>query len=330
MRRTALGIAIVIALGSFAFARDRPQTPLEVKVSETRRDSLDTKPRLFVTFYNRSNDVHFWWEWTANGEPQPKDFQRSCGDLDAERFICAWPHLEGPDRPDPVEISSDIRHLAMPLKELEFDTEYCFKFMAQHEDGLTSPAWSEWACTRTRQPPPLPDKPTVTQVTVLPGKTGEGEIGGAVPDRVLVEWTGNRNNTASYSVERMLESGWTTRSSGIRADLAPLEEAVPVGADPLPTLARPARYRVCARNISGQTCSDGVSTKSYAAEEKMDPDLVVKPTEPAADTKIDTDAVLAPTAPPADVYRPGPMQAPPAAEGFKRGPFTVPTEQPIR
>jgi hypothetical protein len=331
MRRTALGIGLAIAIiGEPALARDRPETPLAVEVSETDRDSLDTKPRLFVTLYNRSDDVHFWWEWTANGEPQPKDFERSCGDLDPDRFICAWPHLQGPDRPDPIETDNDIRHLAMMLKELEFDTEYCFKFMAQHEDGLTSPTWSEWACTRTRQPPPLPDKPTVTQVAVLPAKTGQGEIGGAVPARVLVEWTGNRDTTANYSVERMLESGWTTRTSGIRRDLDPLEVAVPVGADPLPTFERPVRYRVCAWNISGKTCSDGVSTETYAAEEKIDPDLVVKPTEPPAETRRDTDAMTAPTVPPADVLRPGPYQAPPAAEPMRRGPFTAPTEPVIR
>jgi hypothetical protein len=100
----------------------------------------------------------------------------------------------------------------------------------------------------------------------------------------------------------------------------------------LPTLANPHRYRVCAENISGVACSDGVSTGEYAAEQRLDPDLVVKQPEPAADTKIDTDLVVTPPAEPvirpapqpAPAEAPPPPPAPPAAEGFKRGPYTSP------
>jgi hypothetical protein len=331
MRRTALAIGLAVAIiGEPALARDRPATPSLVSVGEIGGGSLERKPGLVVTFYNRSNDVHFWWEWTANGEPQPKDFERSCGDLDPTRFICAWPHLHGPDRPDPVETDGDVRHLAMKLKELEFDTEYCFKFMAQHEDGLTSEIWSEWACKRTSVAPAPPGKPTVTKVTGLPAKSGEGEVGGPEPHRVLVEWTGDRDSTHEYFVERMFDAGWRTQGPSFRRDLDPLEGVVPIPADEVPTLERPARFRVCASNITGRTCSDGVSTETYAAEEKIDSDLVVKPTEPPAETRRDTDAMTVPTVPPADVLRPGPVEAPPAAEPRRRGPFTAPAEPVIR
>ena len=98
----------------------------------------------------------------------------------------------------------------------------------------------------------------------------------------------------------------------------------------LPTRAKPQRYRVCAENISGVACSDGVSTAEYAAEQRLDPDLVVKQPEPAADTQIDPDLVVAPPAepiirpPPQPIEAPPAPPAPPAAEGFKRGPYTSP------
>jgi hypothetical protein len=76
-----------------------------------------------------------------------------------------------------------------------------------------------------------------------------------------------------------------------------------------------------------------MSTKTYAAEKQIDPDLVVKPSEPAADTGLPADAVVAP---PSDAIREAPAKGdttyvaptPHRAETLRRGPYSVPVNPP--
>ncbi len=319
--RLATTASIVLAttiMADRAIARDRPGTPNEVQVWE-REQSLAERPRLQVSFRSTASEkVHFWFEWTRNGEPQSKAElkpQLSCPNPDTYALVCALNYLAFPGAGGERALSdSDQREAPYEIlvKDVEFDTEYCFRFMAQGEDGVIADIWSAWACRRTRPAPARPEKPKVTQVTVLPARSGQGEIGGAVPPRVLVEWIGDRDTTDSYYVERLATSGWSLQRTGrLDADLEPLEAAVPVAADEVPTLERPARYRVCAWNVSGPTCSDGVSTETYAAEPKNDSDLIEQPPADAADTRVESDAMRAPPA--ADTRRDSPaMEQPPA------------------
>jgi hypothetical protein len=345
---TLAGIALAATLAPQpAFARDRPGTPNEVQVWE-REWSLAERPRLQVSFRNTAKEkVHFWFEWTVNGEPQSKaDLQPmlSCPDANTYFLICSLNYLAFPRQGGREAAASDTENRELPyeilVKDAAFDTEYCFRFMAQDEDGVHSEIWSAWACKRTRPAPPPPGKPAVTQVTPLPGSSGKGEIGGPVPDRVLVEWTGGGSNTAGYAIEQQLERGWFAHADSIRSDAQPLEAAVTV--DELPTLERPTRFRVCAWNVGGRTCSDGVSTATYAAQPKVDTDAILAPAvepleaapqgdahaappAPAADTRVESDAIVAPPperiAPPPP---PPPPAAPPAAEGRRRGPYGAP------
>jgi hypothetical protein len=325
----------LVAIAEHAEARDRPGTPNEVWVGVPERP-LDRKPRLLVTFRNTASEkVHFWVEWTHDGEAQPSDFREraSCPGPGVEVRVCAQPYLFAPGpgtmRGQPT---TDTREHAFALyvNDVDFDAEYCFRFMAQDEDGVISEIWSAWACTRTPAAPAPPGKPGDPRLTLLPGKSGEGEVGGPQPHRILAEWTGAPGEVASYHVQLLTAGGWARTSEAVRADASPLETTMTTSE--LPTLAKPQRYRVCAENISGVACSDGVSTGEYAAEQKLDPDLVVKQPDPAADTKIDSDLVVAPPAEPvirpapqpAPTEAPPPPPAPPAAEGFKRGPYTSP------
>jgi hypothetical protein len=304
-----------------SIARDRPGTPNEVQVWQ-RESSLSERPRLQVSFRNTAKEkVHFWFEWTANGEPQSKADLRpmlSCPDPNTYGLICslnylAFPQQDGRERATSVADDRGVPYEII-VKDVAFDTEYCFRFMAQDEDGVISEIWSAWACRRTRPAPAPPGKPAITQVSVLPAKSGQGESGGPVPARVLVEWTGDRDSTAGYSIERQFQSGWMTQGGGFRRDLEPLEAAVPVPAAELPTLERPARYRVCASNISGKTCSDGVSTATYAASPRVDSDAIVAPPS----------GPILETAPQGDAAGAAPPAAPPAAEQRRRGPFVAP------
>jgi hypothetical protein len=319
MVRTLTGTLLALAIvAEPAIARDRPGTPTDVYVWQLE-PPLARRPRVVVRFRNTATEnVHFWFEWTANGEPQPKsDFRHraSCPDRGPDDVVCATqflsvPQEEGDRRVGASDTTERDHPFGVLLGELEFDTEYCFRFMAQDEDGAISEIWSDWVCRRTSPAPPLPGKPTVTQLTALPAKTGRGEIGGPEPDRVLVEWEGGGTGAAYYLVQRLLESGaWGTEASDIPTHTDPLEWVVAV--KELPTFERPQRFRVCSANVSGMTCSDGVETKTYAAEKKIDTDLVVKPTEPPAETKIDTGAVVAPSAPAAVRRKTGPFTADP-------------------
>ena len=334
-------MALLFAAGLLAdtpvVARDRPGTPNEVEVLLPPVNYYAKRPILLVTFHNTaSEDVSFWVEWTANGEPRPPSFGPEfieCPVREATTYWCARDFLRV-ERGGKLQALSQTDQRDVPfafyVSDVDFGIDYCFRLMAQDTDGVISETWSGWACRKTPPMPEPPEKPQITHVTLLPGRTGEGEIGGPVPNRVLVEWADESERAGHYVVQELFEnSRWGTISGEVVRKSEPWEAAVDVKV--LPTMEQPARYRVCAVNIAGETCSDSVSSKTYAADEQIDPDLVVKPREPAADTRLPSDAVVKPAEPAADTRLPSDAVVAPTphrADTLRRGPYSVPVIPP--
>ena len=115
-------------------------------------------PRLLVTFRNTASEkVHFWVEWTHDGEPQPPDFgeRTSCPGPGVEVRVCARPYLfkpaYGTGRGQP---KTDTREHAFDLAFVHCSSAAQY---VEHLDGvpkildfgdMDSQKWLEYARTR--------------------------------------------------------------------------------------------------------------------------------------------------------------------------------------
>jgi len=138
---------------------------------------------------------------------------------------------------------------AFLLKNMEFDTEYCFRYKHQYID------WSGWLCARTPAAPPRPGAPGRPELTLLPATTGKGELGPGHPFRILVEWEDKSDPSLAegYSVEWQESGRWRSSQEDEGSRESNFERAVafPKDADPDDVYT----FRVCAYNLSGRACS---------------------------------------------------------------------------
>ncbi|MEP7247531.1 MAG: hypothetical protein ABI885_28145, partial [Gammaproteobacteria bacterium] len=190
-------------LAALAEARDRPSPPTDVFASATAYNFLTSRPRLLVHFRNgASENVGFLLEWTRNGQPMNPDLSGlvQCATGGAQDYGCRAMYWFTKGRYGPGYLKDsrgDIEGFFM--NNVDFDTDYCFRFMAITDSQVISGSWSGWGCVHTPSLPPPPPAPVDAQVTFLPGNDGRGQIGDATPPRELLEWRAQQNGyVASY------------------------------------------------------------------------------------------------------------------------------------
>ncbi len=231
-------------------ARDRPGTP------NNESAGLDLAhhrlPALKVSFNNTATEtVTFWIEWTVNGQRMPPTFPTRVGkhNLSCTQF----------DSCDGLTFVGTHRHTAargrgeksFHIWELDYDTEYCFRFKARDEDGVVSEIWSAWACARTPVRPPAPRAPQKLQATFTPATSGRGVPGPGTPHRVLLEWdlsADDKNGVTAYVVEGGIPEGPGTFPEEATRKIRPgINEVIVQVLDP-PTAERTRKSVVTARS----------------------------------------------------------------------------------
>jgi hypothetical protein len=264
-------LAGLATLTNPAAARDRPGTPNEVSVGECRLDLYNkyaVTPRICVKFQNTATEeVTFAVDWMMNGEGQSEKLSRhevTCWTKDAVLHDCSAAVMIGQRSGNAFTTDRTSPQGLIISKNLAFDTNYCFRFEAIDEDGITSEIWSAWACVHTRPPPPPPPAPTDVRVTLLPAESGAGVPGPGKPPRVLVEWNADDFGVAWYAVQRF-NRGWPAPGPFPGKKLNTEHEEI-VDLDPQDLAAAPIltglEYRVCAENVAGESCSPAVSTST--------------------------------------------------------------------
>jgi len=265
--------------------------------------SLRERPRILVVpgvYYARSNptslaDTAFSLDlqWTADGAPMSPQLpfpQADCSYGSAQQYNCDALKFFRQNRRGLVN-SPDPQ--AFVIKDLEYDTEYCFRFRKNEGD------WTQWSCDRTPPPPAAPPAPPRPQLTAIAAVSGRGTVGDGHGFQLLAEWapSASEADVAGYQVELITPSsgGYGVVPSanaagsamGMRPGAGPYEQliALPADADP------DGRYvvRVCALNIAHRACSPGASIDGRAYAQAKRPHAGL-PTSTGGATSEATDA----------------------------------------
>ena len=302
-RAASILCAALLALAATGAAAT-PGTPIPLNAGQSSY-SLSEPPRVGVSFRNTASEkVRFHMEWTANGQRMPFPAEQvSCRGFRSTGMYCASGHLFGPTGQF-LEHKRDYPY-EMVIKGLAFDTQYCFRFIAEDESGVRSKLWSGWVCGRTDSAPPVPAAVGQLQLTPIAGTSGRGEVGGSTPDRLLVEWRapGTESNIAWYAIEtaRIAQQPAFVEDGLLRVKpsrQAGYEAVYDRAIDP----NNPILIRVCSVNISGRSCS---------AHKRFPPrpvEIDAKPRLPQHDVKLDERAGSTPQSSPPAAAKPAAIQ----------------------
>ena len=278
-------IGAAIAAGPPATARDRPGTPDSLYGTRCPDSNWTvTTPSICVQLRNTaSEDVVFIVEWTIDGEIQGEPVRRAlrveCLDsLWAVRLECDG--AVSMQTGAPREMSQD-RSQGIRFSGLSYGSRYCFRFKAQDEDSVESEEWSQNVCVQEPSRPPSPPAPTNVQATLLPGDTGRGAPGAGTPPRVLVEWDADDSLVGYYLVQRYDGTWRPRRGEGpVPYELNRAhEETVATTFQDVADHPMGVLYRVCAGNVTGETCSVAASTSNWTG-------TVDRPTLPIGDMSV--------------------------------------------
>lgn len=209
--------------------------------------------------------VKYSFQWTIDGTPGPASLSgiAECFNSRTTRYSCSalqnWFKTGQALRPQRVR---DSDQQAFLMRDMEFDTEYCFRFRVEE-----SP-WTQWTCARTPPAPAPPLEPQPPIVTAELADSGKGKVGGATPNRFLVEWEGGpgERQVVYYVIEWSRKyDRWSADPSQKRYFRGEPHEGFVVL--PYEAAESPDTYylfRVCAQNIGGRTCSAASRTLGAA------------------------------------------------------------------
>ena len=303
--------------GAGASASDRPGTPNRETAYECRKEGsppYETRPSVCVMFTNTASErVRFDVEWTANGvKLSQEDFK---GHIECARRVVpqfdpggtqcvAGANLQGGGAstqvgglidwhdfvPDvlageaPVNDPAIAREAFM-AKDLEFDTEYCFRFKARDVgNDMVSEEWSNWACAHTAPAPPKPSPPADLKLAFTAAYWNGGRDSPPVPAHIDFTWTADeryvayleltdhaapegvepRNPLAAPSPSDRGVNELSDGDRGLSDRLAPSGRAAVVYFEPNELDALPQRtFRVCAHNVAGVSCSAWASIPEW-------------------------------------------------------------------
>ena len=247
----------------FAAPQDRPATPTDVAVYHCSRQQ-EFPPKICVSFKNAATEpVGFWFEWTRNGDKLPSTlagYDAQC--LQGSLYGCdALNWFGGPTAYAPKVRYTTDREWAFGfvLVNLDYDTDFCFRFKAVNKDGIVSENWSEWRCANTGGVPVIPSPPKAPVVTLMQATSGLRTPGEGTPWRLLVEWEKDLSDKVGwYEIEREGNLGTGSIAETIRQEAdKPTEVMIPLVSDrnyPI-TNERKFRVRVCAANPAMRKCS---------------------------------------------------------------------------
>lgn len=209
-------------------------------------------PVVQLTFKGyRGDKVRFLVQAKRNGE-QWTYYQDNIGSCPVETaqpdavFRCAYAPVGG--KPGNLHGTPGRDGYMMMFRNLDWNSEYCFRLLTQDEDGEYAKLWTGWACDRTNAAPPPLRAPYGVTITGVPAKRGDVD-NDATPDRLWVTYVPDTGSVESWLEKSpaLDNAAWARvpKSSpgkrGIVVDYA-LDQ-------------KPAYFRVCASNITGQACS---------------------------------------------------------------------------
>jgi hypothetical protein len=267
-------IAVACLAGTAAHAR--PGTPDRERAWFC---GTPERPRICAEFFNTADQVSFWIEARANGALLSLTREHvGCPQYSASysyRCLVSFAHgkwvaagitnTKGPSAIEKlVDPSTLDKFRSQPvgfyLIEVDYETEYCFRFRSVDMDGMISERWSGSACARTPPappPPPRPEPPASVRIWFLPGNDGAGQPGNGTPDRVLLKWIGGANSY-EQNVEAVLGQEPASGEITQIADGAWNFQAVIRIADGRP--GNQYGYRVCSINPTAKVCAAPVYT----------------------------------------------------------------------
>jgi hypothetical protein len=156
------------------------------------------------------------------------------------------------------------------LKNLDFDTDYCFRFKARDADsGVLSEIWSNDACTRTSSPPPKP-RSDIPRATYHPSQWDGSSKSKPRPNRVVIE--PRVNGPVAYVTFDVREYGKDHSSTleGVFGDSTHKRGGGPETFEIPPQWVKdgPPVYivKVCAHNFSGSSCAETSTAPLPTAE----------------------------------------------------------------
>ncbi|MCL6740609.1 hypothetical protein LZ518_05615 [Sphingomonas sp. RB56-2] len=212
-------------------------------------------------------------EWTANGQPMPVPLpspDAQCIEISAQAYSCEALIHWFKGRYAGGRPGRNLSRIDYPegflIKNLDLDTEYCFRFLIA---WINDPRreWTQWTCATAASPPPLPRPfaPSQPVLTILPAESGFGQVGDGQPLRILVEWKPNRaNNGIAIETVQMFGNGEWHPTAG---ESRPGEKVIPL--DEFSDPGEVYTLRVCARNESGEACSPLARTPGRPWLEKV-------------------------------------------------------------
>jgi len=312
----AVAILVMECAPERTSARDRPGTPNRETAYACQKEgtlSYSARPSICVMFNNTATErVRFDVEWTADGVKLTQEAfaghvecaRRVTPQFDPDGTQCvAGSNLMGSRAStqlsglidwsgfvdDLLAGEAPINSPAIPreaflVKDLEFDTDYCFRFKARAADNdVVSEEWSNWACARTAGAPPKPPAPTDLKVAFTAAHWDGRRDSPPVPAHVDFAWSADEryvayleladhatpDNTGRRSPIDVLSSSSSVeqrseRSQGYAMRLAPSSRTAVVYFEPAELDALPHRtFWVCAHNISGASCSLGASVPAW-------------------------------------------------------------------
>ena len=238
--------------------------------------------------------LSFRVQWTADGQPMPPNLSRvrarcihqtDASDAVSCEALQNWFGDESPYHRRQKVKSQDRQAFSIP--DMEYDTEYCFRFQADDEP------WSAWTCARTAVKPALPIAPPRPTLTAIAESTETRVKNAAHPFAIYVEWDAVPDEgrfTESYNVSMFSDydrqfvgnPDWNQEVHKLDGNL-PYHQTIE-----LPNRDPEDDYviRVCAVNISGSRCSPEAKILGRAWAEKA------KSHKELADAVFSTPAVV--------------------------------------
>jgi hypothetical protein len=233
--------------------QDRPAPPTDVSVSHCNRQA-ETPPAICVNFKNTATEpVGFWFEWTRNGEKLPSTLKGYDAYCEMRGYDCeAFSWFGGPSRYQPQYTTERLWPFGFTLRNLDYDTEFCFRFKTVNKDGVVSENWTNWACADTGPVPVIRSAPRAPVVTLFQATSGRRAVGDGTPPRLLVEWEKVPENVGWYEIEG--DHSWTPTRHAVEAGT---EVMLTLPTNPESPITKDSKFkvRICAANPAMRKCS---------------------------------------------------------------------------
>jgi hypothetical protein len=285
---TTTSIALIAASLLLTFAASaaaRPGTPSSVAVSQCPGNDKDPAeslygklPKVCVVLTNTAYQrVSFDVGFAINGVPsdvQPVKNQVDC--FDSRTIGCIPGFNLGDTLPHSHRTATVRRGDPIPpegffIRDLAFDTKYCFRFRARDEDGYVSELWTQWSCVQTKPQPKVPEAPSVSVQFVPAGWSSEKRT--YQHDHIVMSWATPSEEVSGFTVSSSSPDATYGKEipsivqGHFHAGMRSAEFVLP----PMSKNGRAPDVRVvvCAENYSGKRCSRPVSARPVSAAVDM-------------------------------------------------------------